>query len=348
MIAHVQLSDFFIAVERAARPDLDGRPLIIGGMDGRGTVALVSADARARGAHSGMRMADARARVPDAACLPGAIERYLEVSAQIDERLRKVTSRIEWIAVDEAWLQLETRSAHRTAPLDDVRAGIRRDFGISMAIGAGATKAVAAVASRLMSPCGMLVVLRGYEARLLAPLDIARMPGLADDTIAGLRARGVGTLGELATLDQPLLHEVMGRCGSVVARHARGLDDRPVAASGAPKGLVRSALFGSCGATQARGVIARLADEASLALRHSGHAARQVRLRVRDLAGERIRARTVEPASSSHDIREHVDHLARRLLHPGRELIEAAVSLTALSPAAPQLELFRTAERAIG
>lgn len=353
MIAHVQLSDFFIAVERAARPDLDGRPLIIGAMTPTGSVAVASPEALNRGVRVGMRMSEARLLAPDAACLSGSIERYLEVSAQIDERLRTLTNTVEWIAIDEAWLQLEgrtpvrvpgSRSLSAPASLDDVRAGIVRDFAITMAIGAGSTKAVAHVASRLMSPAGTLIVLRGYEARLLAPVDIARMSGLSDETIAGLRARGVHTLGGLATLEAPVLHELLGRGGSIVARHALGLDDRPVASSAVPKGIVRSATFGSCGATQARGAIAKLSDDAALGLRQSGHAARHVRLRVRDLAGERIRALTVEPLTAAGDIRERVDHLARRMLHPGRELIEAAVSLTSLSPVAPQL----LAERAIG
>lgn len=352
MIAHVQLSDFFIAVERTARPDLDGRPLIIGAITPTGSVAVASSEALERGVCVGMRMAEARMLAPDAMCLSGSIERYLEVSAQIDERLRKLTSTVEWIAVDEAWLQLESRAPVRVhgsrgapalASLDDVRAGIVRDFGISMAIGAGTTKAVAHVASRLMSPAGTLIVLRGYEARLLAPVDIARMPGLSDETIAGLRARGVQTLGDLATLEAPVLFELLGRGGGIVARHALGLDDRQVASSAVPKGIVRSATFGACGPTQARGAIAKLSDDAALGLRQSGHAARQVRLRVRDHAGERIRARTLDPLKGADDIRERVDHLARRMLHPGRELIEAAVSLTALSPVAPLLE-----ERAIG
>ena len=349
MIAHVQLSDFFMAVERAARPDLDGRPLVVGALAPTGSVAVASSEARSRGVHAGMRMADARALAPDAVCLSGSIERYLEVSAQIDERFRTLTNTVEWMAVDEAWLHLESRvpvrvpgsrSASSLASLDDVRALILRDFGIAMAIGAGTTKAVAQVASRLVSPAGTLIVLRGYEARLLAPVDIARMPGLPDETVASLRTRGVNTLGHLAALDEPLLFELLGRSGSVVARHALGRDDRPVVSGAAPKGIVRSAFFGSCGPTQARGAIAKLSDAAARALRHSGHAARQVRLRVRDLAGERIRALASDPLTDADDIRERVDHLARRLLHPGRELIEAAVSLTALSPVAPQLELF--------
>ncbi|MEX2273512.1 MAG: hypothetical protein WD690_18735 [Vicinamibacterales bacterium] len=342
MIAHVQLTDFFIAVERAARPDLANRPLIIGAAVDRGTVAAASVEARARGVHTGMRTAAARALAPDAVCVSGAIERYLEVSAQIDERLRRITHTIEWTAVDEAWLLLDGGARATRPSIEDVREAVQRDFGIAMAIGAGATKAVAAIASHLMSPAGMLIVLPGYEARLLAPIAIERMPGLGDDAAARLRARGITTLGDLAALDEEVLHDMLGRGGRIFARHALGLDDRPVAADEAAKGIVRAARFGSCGATQARGAIMQLSDQAAAALRRSGHAARQIRLRVRDTAGERIRVGIVPPVTSSQEIGEHVDLLARRLLHPGRELIEAAVSLTALCPIAPQLELFAT------
>ncbi len=346
MIAHVQFSDFFIAAERAARPELATQPLLIGGpAASRGSVALASPDARALGVRTGMRMADALAVVPNAACLPGSIERYLEVSAQIDERLRARRYDIEWPSLDEAWLDLGRARTGTTArpSLEDVRAEIARDFGMSTAIGIGATKAVAAVASRLMFPSGMLIVLPGYEARLLAPLDIARLAGLSDDNVAHLRSSGIDTLGALAALDEAAVVALIGRGGSVLARHALGIDDRAVASSGAPRGIVRSAAFGACGSSHARGAIQQLADQAASALRRSGHATRHIRVRVRDRGGERLRADALHaPVSTDQEIAEHADALARRLLHPGRELHEAAVCLTSLVPIEPQLTLFST------
>lgn len=342
MIVHVQLVDFFMAVERGARPDLDGRPLIVGGLHaGRGFVALASEEARARGVRTGMRMTDALAAVPDAVCLPGSIERYLEVSAQIDERLRRYTAWIEWSAVDEAWLRWEGRGGMRTPSIDDVREQLARDFGISTAVGVGSTKAVAAVAARLVAPSGLLLVLPGYEARLLAPLDLKRLPGLSGEQMSRLRDRGVHSLGELASLDDTALVEAIGRGGSVLARHALGLDDRPLSAAEVPKGIARAAVFGSCGASQARGAVTRLAEQAAAALRRSSHAARQIRLRVRDLAGERMRVQPLDPpVCDAAGVVEHADALARRLLHPGRELHEAAAFLTALAPVDAQLNLF--------
>jgi hypothetical protein len=100
-------------------------------------------------------------------------------------------------------------------------------------------------------------------------------------------------------------------------------------------------MFGACGASQARGAVMRLAEQAAVALRRSGHAARQVRLRVRDQAGERMRVHRADPAvSTDHELIAITDALAQRLLHPGRELHEAAVFLTALTPVDPQLQLF--------
>ncbi|HUF24055.1 MAG TPA: hypothetical protein VMN81_08015 [Vicinamibacterales bacterium] len=341
MIAHVQLHDFFIAVERAARPDLAARPILIGGLNtARGLVAAASFEAREHGVATGMRVADALAAVPDAVRLPGSIERYLEVSAQIDERLRACTRAIEWTAIDEAWLRIDATGASRAPSLDDVRRELAREFGLATAAGVGSTRAVAAVASRLMHPAGMLIVLPGYEARLLAPVDIRRLPGLSDEQQARLRAGGVNSLGELAALDEALLHQLIGRGGSVLARHALGLDDRPLAPADVPKGVARAALFGSCGGSQARGAVARLAEQAGAALRRSGHGARQIRLRVRDAAGERMRAQPVDPpAATEREVVALADALALRLLHPGRELFEAAVFLTALTRVDPQLEL---------
>ena len=342
MIAHLQLADFFLTVERSAHPELSNRPLLVGGpAAARGSVALASPDARLRGVRIGMPMREALALVPDAACLPGSIERYLEVSAQVDERLRARRCAIEWTALDEAWLDLGAAGPSARSRLEDAREELARDFGLDAAIGVGSTKAVAAVASRLVSPSGMLIVLPGYEARLLAPLSVERLPGLTDDDLARLRAEGIATIGDLAALEAPAVVALIGRGGSVLARHALGLDDRAVDAAGAPRGIVRSAVYGCCGSTQARAAVAHLAEEAASALRRSGHAARQVRLRVRDRAGERMRAAPLAgPATAAADIAEAVDALARRLLHPGRELVEAAVCLTSLVPIEPQLTLF--------
>lgn len=344
MIAHLQLADFFMTVERSAHPELSNRPLLVGGpAAARGLVALASPDARARGVRTGMAMREALALAPDAACLPGSIERYLEVSAQVDERLRARQCAIEWTALDEAWLDLGAAAAVRAARprLEDAREELARDFGLDAAIGIGSTKAAAAVASRLVSPSGMLIVLPGYEARLLAPLAIERLPGLSDGDLARLRAEGIETLGDLAALDAPSVVALIGRGGSVLARHALGLDDRVVDAAGGPRGIVRSAVFGCCGSTQARAAVAHLAEDAASALRRSGHAARQVRLRVRDRGGERMRAEPLAgPTSAAADIADAVDALARRLLHPGRELQEAAICLTSLVPIEPQLTLF--------
>lgn len=352
MIAHVQLADFFIAVERAAHPHHADRPLLIGGAaSARGTVAIASPDARDAGVRTGMRMADALALVPSAACVPGSIERYLETSAQIDERLRGLRCAVEWASLDEVWISLGDAPAARPPidavraarpPLEEVREELARDFGIAAAIGVGATKAVAAVASRLVSPSGMLIVLPGYEARLLAPLDITRLPGLTDQSAARLRARGISTLGDLAALDDDARLTLMGRGGSLLARHALGIDDRLVA-GGAARGIVRSAFYGTCGPSQARGAITRLAELAAGALRRSGHSARSVRLRVRDASGERMKTLTAPtPLAGDQEIAELADAMARRLLHPGRDLHEAAVFLSSLAPVEPQLTLFAT------
>lgn len=344
MIAHVQLSSFFVAVERAAHPPLASRPLLIGGAAAaHGSVAMASPDARAAGVRTGMRMLDALALVPAAACLPGSIERYLEASAQVDERVRARRYAVEWTALDEAWIAVPGAEGVRAArpPLEDLRAELSRDLGLDAAIGVGATKAVAAVASRLVSPSGLLIVLPGYEARMLAPLDVARLPGLDAADAARLRTHGVATLGALAALDEAARLALMGRGGSVLARHALGVDDRLVDTGNAPRGIVRSAFYSACSATQARGVLVRLADQAAAAVRRSGHAARAVRLRVRDASGERMRTiAATPPVSSDQEVGEHVDALARRLLHPGRDLHEAAVFLSSLVAVEPQLTLF--------
>ena len=192
MVAHVDLDSFFVAVERARRPDLAGRPVIIGGRPGsRGMVAAASREARRCGIRVGMPLAAASLRCPDGVFLDGAFDAYFSASLQVDEILRRESPDIEWRSIDEAFVGLASgarpRAASELAAVERIQQGVRT-LGFDVACGLARSKLVAQIASRLGRPRGVVHVLDGYEA-LPLPLKIKGCsPGIDPALARRLRA----------------------------------------------------------------------------------------------------------------------------------------------------------------
>ena len=208
-IIHVDLDGFFIAVERQLDPRLADRPIVIGGQPStRGVVVAACPEAKRLGVRAGLSLAIAATRCPQAAFLDGSVERYLEASAAVDEILRDpvtvgANAAVEWTAIDSVFVELGTfspgggpSSASRGTAASGSGAGdglrvaerlrerMARELGFEVSCGVARTRAAAQIASRLSRPKGVLYTLPGYEARLLAPLDVGLLPDLRRRTAA--------------------------------------------------------------------------------------------------------------------------------------------------------------------
>ena len=205
-ILHVDLDAFFAAVEQRDRPELRGRPVVVGGPGGeyaRGVVSAASYEARRFGIHSAMSLREAYRRCPDAVFLPVDGRRYQAASREVMAILRRYTPLVEPISIDEAFLDVTGSAilfgdgptiARRIK--DDVRA----EVGLTASVGVASTKLVAKIASDLRKPDGLVVVPLGEEAAFLAPLPIGRLWGVGDKTAVALRDYSVRTIGDLAAL----------------------------------------------------------------------------------------------------------------------------------------------------
>jgi DNA polymerase-4 len=261
-IVHLVLDEFFVATERAVDPSLVGRPVVVGGRPaGPGTVVAASREARAKGVEPGMPLARAATICPDAVFRAGAIEAYRNATAEVDTIVRRSCQRVEWTSADAAYLDVRsvvsTSSIWRTVErlIDETARACRYD----VACGVGTSKTVALVAARLVRPRGILFVLPGYEAPFLAAQPIDWLEGVGPDLAGRLRVSGVTSIGALAGLDAARSDQLVGRSGAVLARHAAGLDDRPVIADRTPRGLVRTWRFDHATADPAA-VTARVRD----------------------------------------------------------------------------------------
>ena len=233
-ILHVDLDAFFAAVEQRDRPELRGRPVVVGGAgseDARGVVSAASYEARRFGIHSAMSLREAYRRCPEAVFLPVDGRRYQAASRDVMAILRRFTPLVEPISIDEAFLDVTGSAAlfgDGPAIARRIKAEVRAEVGLTASVGVASTKLVAKVASDLRKPDGLVVVPPGDEAAFLAPLPIGRLWGVGEKTAAALAEYSVRTIGDLAALPPDLVVRRFGRHGASLVDRARGVDPDPV------------------------------------------------------------------------------------------------------------------------
>jgi DNA polymerase-4 len=339
-IIHVDMDAFYASVEQRDRPELQGRPVIVGADPrGRGVVSAASYEARRFGVHSAMPIGRAARLCPRGVFLPVDMDKYAAVSRQIMAVLGEFTPQMEPVSIDEAFLDV-TRSR---ALLGDgpaiarrIKARIREAVGLTASVGVAPNKFVAKVGSDLEKPDGLVVVLPGTEAAFLAPLPIARLWGVGRVTAGELEAMGVRTIGQLAAVPERHLAARFGRNGALLRALAQGRDDRPVEPFAPPKSMGAEETFGRDhrDAERLRATLRGQAERVARELRAEGYAGRCVTLKLRFADFSTItRRHTTDPTQDGLRIyREAAALLDRVPLDQPVRLI--GLSVSDLGPAA--------------
>ncbi len=299
-ILHVDMDAFFVSVELLRRPELRGRPVVVGGDGARGVVAASSYEARAYGVVSAMPSVRARRLCPQAVFLAGDHAHYASVSARLMGGFRSYTPLVEPLSLDEAFLDVTgVRRLHGTGREigDRIRAAVQADEGLSCSVGVAPSKFLAKLASKVAKPraspggprpgLGVKVVEPGQERAFLHPLPLQALWGVGPSTMAKLATFGARTIGDLAALDEAAL---TGAVGDAAGRHrhplARAGDDRPVLPERRPRSIGHEETFardhhahdGHHGLGRE---LVRLADSVAGRLRAQGLAGRTVTVKVR-------------------------------------------------------------------
>ncbi|MBI2872518.1 MAG: DNA polymerase IV [Chloroflexi bacterium] len=286
-IALVDLDAFFASVEVVERPDLRGRPLVIGGDPAaRGVVAAASYEARRYGVHSAMPMARALRLCPEAVVLPVRHHLYSDYSRRVMALLAEASPVMEQVSIDEAYLDLTAVAANLGEAEERLRraqAAVRQRVSLPCSVGLASTKTVAKVACETGKPSGFVVVPPGQEAEFLAPLEVGRLPGIGPKTEQRLKALGLNTLGELARAPIGSLMGALGGYGAILQRRAQGEDPGQVHTEHETKSISEEETFSRD--LQERGpllqVLARMCVSVARALEEQRVAARTVTLKLR-------------------------------------------------------------------
>ena len=244
-VLHLDLDAFFAAVEQRDKPSLRGKPVIVGGVGGRGVVSTASYEARRFGVHSAMPMHEARRLCPHAAFLAGRFGAYREASGIVMGLLRGLSPLVEPLSLDEAFGDLATDPDRDLTPdglraiAADLRAAVVESTGgLTASVGLGSSKFMAKVATELGKPDGVHLVEPGDEVATLAPLPARAIPGVGPATMERLAKLGVATIADVQALSERELVRELGKAsGEGLHALAFARDDRPVVAEREAKSI---------------------------------------------------------------------------------------------------------------
>ncbi len=355
-ILHVDMDAFYAAIEQHDRPELRGKPILVGGSpQGRGVVTTASYEARPFGCHSAMPMARAVRLCPQAIVVPPRFERYGEVSRQVFAIIEFFTPLVEPLSIDEAFLDV-TGSLQLFGPpvqiAQELKRRIQTETGLTASVGVAPNKFVAKLASDLEKPDGLVVVRPDGVQAFLDPLPIARLWGVGKATLPRFEALGVRTFADARRLSEMQLRECFGEAGKHFSALVRGLDERPVVADREAKSISHETTFAVdvSNPEQLRGVLLHQLEQVAGRLRRHGRLARTVMLKVRSAEFVTVTRRTtLEQATDRTDVLWHAaaglfDTWARQ--RPGRVRL-VGVGASQLSDACGrQLSLFERQDEA--
>ncbi|MEE9366766.1 MAG: DNA polymerase IV, partial [Dehalococcoidales bacterium] len=254
--------------------------------DRRGVVAASSYEARAYGVHSAMPLLTASRLCPQAVFIEGNYKRYRQASEKFMAILADFSPYLEPLGIDEAYLDVtgfESLHGSIRKMAEKIKQRVKDELGICASIGIASSKVVAKVASDLSKPDGLLEVPTGEERAFLAPLPVAKLPGIGKKSERVLKGLGVSTIGQLATLSFKELESHFGAWGKLLHNHANGIGDDKVEPPAAAKSTSRETTFtrDTRNSSFLKATLRYLSERVGSDLRQKGKLARCVTLKLR-------------------------------------------------------------------
>jgi DNA polymerase-4 len=345
---------FYAAVEQRDRPELRGKPVIVGGMGRRGVVSTASYEARPFGVHSAMPSEEARRLCPQGIFVPPDFKRYEEASIRVMEVFGRFSPKVEPLSLDEAFLDMTGAEGLFGPPREmgrRIKEAVREATGgLTVSVGAAPCKYVAKVASDFRKPDGLTIVSPAEVHDFLWPLPVSRLWGVGPKSQVRLESLGLRTIGDVAAAGEAYLKARLGELGPHIRRLAWGEDEREVEPDREAKSVGSEVTLDEdvLGESEIEPHLRRAAAIVARKLRQDGIAAEGIRVKLKTHQFRLLtRQRAVSPPTDS----EHELFTAACSLLPEFDL-EVPMRLVGLaaydlspSGAARQASLFEEAQR---
>jgi DNA polymerase IV (DinB-like DNA polymerase) len=350
IIFHLDMDHFYTAVEERERPEIAGKPVIVGADPkagkGRGVVHTCNYEARKLNVRSAMPISKAWKLCPEAVYLPPNFELYIRVSNEIMEILRKFAEKFEQWGIDEAFLDVSSKVKDYTEAAGlarEIKKDIFEKERLTCSIGIGPNKLVAKIASDFQKPDSLTVVKEEEVEKFLEPLPVRKLLWIGRKTEQKLATMGIKTIGELAHYDPTVLAENFGVMGTQMYLMAHGIDRSEVAERGEIKSISRETTFeeDTADAELVLNALDKLSEEVhSDALRHDVHF-RNVTVKVRYENFEtHTRGKTLPFITNRlQDIKKTARDLTQAYLTSDRKIRLIGVRVSSLSSAEKQKTL---------
>lgn len=286
-VLHVDMDSFYASVEVRRRPELRGRPVLVGGTGARSVVAAASYEARRYGVHSAMPMTRARRLCPSAVVIEPDFAAYADASRAVMAVFREVTPLVEPLSLDEAFLDVAgaVRRMGRPAVIGEwIRSRVAEQEALTCSVGVASSKFVAKLASARCKPDGLLVVPRAGVLEFLHPLPVAALWGVGERTEEALHRLGLHTVADIAASRPGALESVLGRSlGAHLHALAWGRDDRPVVPAEPERSTGAEETFAEDIADPQliHRELLRLSERTAARLRQGGQVGRTVSIKIR-------------------------------------------------------------------
>lgn len=347
-ILHVDMDAFYASVEQRDNPDLQGKPVVVGGGTNRGVVAAASYEARQFGIRSAMPMAEAIRRCDHLVRVKPRMSHYKEASAHIFAIFREFTPLVEGLSLDEAFLDV-TASIKLFGSPQNIAASIKQrvleDTGLTASVGVAENKLVAKIASDLDKPDGLSSVMPDAYREKLDPLPVRVIPGIGRETLKRLAGIRIATLRDLRRADDRDLEPIFGRFTQKMRDRASGIDHRPVVSGREEKSISAEETYDRdlSQQTDMNRELLRLTERTATRLRRAALNAGTVQIKIRRADFTTYtRQRSISPPTNGTD---QMYALAKELLttwlaaNPGARIRLLGVAGSKLA-AAEQPDLF--------
>jgi DNA polymerase IV len=351
-IAHLDLDSFFVSVEQLRNPKLIGKPILIGGTGDRGVVASCSYEARKFGIHSAMPMKVARRLCSHAIVVRGDMEQYSKYSGLVTDIIRDTVPLFEKSSIDEFYVDMTGMDKYFgcTKFTNELKKKVVKESGLPISYALASNKMIGKVATNEVKPNGQIEIPFGNEKSFLAPLSIAKIPGIGKQTAILLLKMGVETVKVLSDIPVEMMQNLLGKNGSELWRRANGIDETPVVPYHEQKSISTENTFGqdTIDINFMRAEMIRMTERIAFELRKQNKLTGCVTVKLRYSNFETFtKQQTIPYTNADHVLFETAKDLFEKL-YDRRVLIRmVGIRFTNLIPGNYQINLFQDTQEMI-